>query len=63
MTRAEKSAIAWKRIEDLTLGNGEGDRLLAALCAILDVAEAPAERIKIEPGEAPEWDGLPQNNY
>ena len=41
MTRAELAAVAREKIEALTLGNGESDRMLAALGAIVDALEAP----------------------
>lgn len=60
MTRSELAADARAQIDALTEGNGEENRMLKALEAVLAVAEAPPERVKIEPGDALEWDGLPR---
>ena len=63
MTRAELAAIAREKVDALTEGNGESDRLLAALGAIIDALEAPADPlVKIEAGDVLEWDGLPRGN-
>jgi hypothetical protein len=61
MTRAELAAIARQKIEALTEGNGELNRTLDALTAIVDAIEAPADPlVKIEACDVLEWDGLPR---
>jgi hypothetical protein len=59
MNRKDLAAEARAKIDALTEGNGERDRLLDALDAILALAEAPIEPVKIEPADVLAWDGLP----
>ncbi len=59
LTRAQLAADAREKIDALTEGNGELNRTLDAFRAVLAVAEAPAERVKVEPGDLIVWDGLP----